>query len=344
MQEIQIIKPNIELLNTIFNDRNLISIEEINKIFFGTNNFTNHSSFIEMIISNEQLFIIKDDYRHIGIENMDNLFNYLKNIYSIIQPNKRFICCPYNFYKLFNNLVSPPEHYRLMCNFINNFIKYISNIKSKESQDIIKLIMPNQYFIGEVIDTVQLDNFINNNFTKDKEININFSNKFQIKFRLDDYNNTDTNLFVRLSDNIDDSEYEKLYESIKLKIINIEDYLISKLENTLGSKEFATIFVKSYLNKKCNFDIQDIASMIHWKNDTKKNEYIDYYYSYYEDKNIFIKQNNSILLNFEGINRFLLSLKVEYLYDNNVKEQINDIYFHAMFQLIESYEKLYNNK
>ncbi len=50
------------------------------------------------------------------------------------------------------------------------------------------------------------------------------------------------------------------------------------------------------------------------------------------------------MLNFEGINKFLLNISEDDVENFEVKEQINEMYYNSMFELIHSFEQLYKNK
>jgi hypothetical protein len=50
------------------------------------------------------------------------------------------------------------------------------------------------------------------------------------------------------------------------------------------------------------------------------------------------------MTNFEGLNKFLLSIDTKYLQQWENKEQINELYYQITHELIKSYEILYNHK
>ena len=49
------------------------------------------------------------------------------------------------------------------------------------------------------------------------------------------------------------------------------------------------------------------------------------------------------MTNFEGFNKFLLSLDIKYI-SWEVKEQINELYYQITHELIKSFQLLYENK
>ena len=68
------------------------------------------------------------------------------------------------------------------------------------------------------------------------------------------------------------------------------------------------------------------------------NEFIDFFVTKYSS----LVKND--LTNFEGMNKFLLSIDIKYLQQWENKEQINELYYQITHELIRSYELLYRNK
>jgi hypothetical protein len=50
------------------------------------------------------------------------------------------------------------------------------------------------------------------------------------------------------------------------------------------------------------------------------------------------------MLNFKGINKFLLNITEDDVENFDVKEQINEMYYNSMNELIHSFEQLYKRK
>ena len=48
-------------------------------------------------------------------------------------------------------------------------------------------------------------------------------------------------------------------------------------------------------------------------------------------------------LNFEGFNKYLLNLESSYLYNFQEKENINELYYNVMDELVNSYQRLYTH-
>ena len=120
-----------------------------------------------------------------------------------------------------------------------------------------------------------------------------------------------------------------------------EQFLITNLERVTGDETFATNIVKSYLCKnEFNTEISSMCNLILWKNKSSMISSIEKFITNYphlinEDKN---------KTNFEGFNKFLLSLEVADLQQWEVKEQINELYYKITHELIRSFEILYLSK
>jgi hypothetical protein len=122
-----------------------------------------------------------------------------------------------------------------------------------------------------------------------------------------------------------------------------EEFLINNLERVCGSRVFAEIMVKSYLSKSdFIFSLDSISSIILWKDSDSEKRYCDYFYQRYLHS---VKTINELpMLNFEGINKFLLNISEDDVENFDVKEQINSMYYNSMYELIHSFELLYKNK
>ena len=193
----------------------------------------------------------------------------------------------------------------------------------------------------EVVDILELDEYLNDMVLKfDKKgkplfITLSWSVNKNLK-----YSN-----MLRICDNIDLDEYEILYDYIceQLKMDSPEDFLINNLDRVCGSREFSEIMVKSYLAKNdFNFSLDSISSVILWKDSNSYLKYKNYFLARYEHCIVF--NDDQILVNFEGINKFLLNINEDYVENFEVKEQVNDMYYNCMTELISSFEKLYKNK
>jgi hypothetical protein len=122
-----------------------------------------------------------------------------------------------------------------------------------------------------------------------------------------------------------------------------EEFLISSLEKVTGNLEFSEMAVKSYLVKNdFQTPLRSICELISWKNDESMNTFIDMFVNKYFSITKVI--DGEYMTNFEGLNKFLLSIDTKYLQQWENKEQINELYYQITHELIKSYEILYKHK
>jgi hypothetical protein len=158
-------------------------------------------------------------------------------------------------------------------------------------------------------------------------------------------NPANNNGTLRICDNLSDIECEELYQYIRNRMLmdTPEEYLINNIERVCGSREFAEIMVRSYLNKNgFIYPIDDISGIILWKKSSKETNYKTFFMEHYSNCYLFI--DSVVYLNFEGINKFLLNINVDDVENFEVKEQINQMYYNSMTELIHSFETLYKHK
>jgi hypothetical protein len=160
--------------------------------------------------------------------------------------------------------------------------------------------------------------------------------------------NDEINYKNTLSTNLFGSEqtkqFNKLYNSWLQEYLmdTPENYVISCLESVTGSLDMATMIYKSH-DKKQNYEIcvDDLNEIINFKSNQKKTSYLEYFESVYTNNGIYQKTDEKIYLNFEGFNKYLLNIDVSYLSNFQDKENINQMYYNVMDELINSYQKLY---
>jgi hypothetical protein len=222
-----------------------------------------------------------------------------------------------------------------------SFLHFLKLKQNNDASTIVNIIAPNYKFEGEVIKILELDEYLNDMVMKfdkkGKPLFITLS--WSLNKKLNHQN------MLRICNNVEIDEYEVLYDYIceQLRMDTPEDYLINNLDRVCGSREFSEIMVKSYLSKhEFKYSLDLISSIILWKDSKSYNKYKDYFLSRYEHCTVL--DDDQILLNFEGINKFLLNINEEHVENFEVKEQINDMYYNCMTELISSFEKLYKNK
>jgi hypothetical protein len=323
--------------------QNIIPLSRVNQFFFGTNLFANKLNYL--ILHRES--IIK---KYIGIYWLytSKLEQYLNEVCSVINIESQVNCCPYNYLKTFGQkYIHSNYNYHLMINSIENFLNFLKSKDSFDARTILNIMAPNSIINNyklevEVVDILELDQNTNDMVLKfDKKGKPLFITLSWSIYKILDFS---TNI-LRISDNIDLDEYEKLYTYIceQLRMDSPEEFIINNLDRVCGSREFSEIMVKSYLAKQqFIYSIDIISSIILWKNSSSFYKYKEYFISKYEY--CIINHNNQILLNFEGINKFLLNITEDLVENFQVKEEINEMYYNCMNELISSFEKLYKNK
>ena len=309
--------------------KNMVPLTRVNQFFFGTNFFYNNLNYV--ILYNDNLI-----RKHYGIYwvNITNIEEYIIHVLNIVSFDG-FNCCPYNYYKTFKNLSTYPLHYQQMVKTIDTFLNFLDKKDTRESKIIKHIIAPNNKFETEIIDFMNSEKFFQD------ELLLKFMKKgrpLHIRLFLSNKIKNDDDI-LRVCDNITNDELEILYQYINRELLldNQEDFLINNLEKICGSYEFAELMVKSYLNKN-NFiyDVDNIASIVLWKDNKTKDKYIEYFLSRYS--------SDCRKINFEGINKFLLNISEDDVINFEVKEQINEMYYNIMHELIYSFEMLYKSK
>jgi hypothetical protein len=313
--------------------KNMIPLTRVNQFFFGTNYFYNNLNYV--ILYNDNLI---RKYYGIYWVNITNLEEYINRVVNIVSLDS-LTCCPYNYYKVFKN--TKKLHYEFMIKSIDAFLSYLDNKKTPEAKVIRHIITPNNIFETEIID------FLNFNNIFDNELLLKFMKKgkplyirlyFNKRMKASDG-------ILRICDEITIEELDDLYEYIvkQLLLDSPEEFLINNLERICGSIEFAEIMVKSYLKKdEYIYNINAIASIILWKDEKIKQKYIEYFTSRYDCYCSILDDN--IYINFKGINKFLLNISEDDVLNFEVKEQINEMYYNTMHELIYSFELLYKSK
>jgi hypothetical protein len=143
---------------------------------------------------------------------------------------------------------------------------------------------------------------------------------------------------------IDDMELIKYIVNNWNAVISMDDekeFIINNLSNVIGSIDMARfIFESNKVKNEYIIDVNHLNCLINFSSNKSKKEYIDYFCSKY--KHLFTNNSSTILLNFEGFNKYLLNLNPLHLKSFNDKEQINEMYYNITNSLVECYEKLYN--
>lgn len=317
--------------------QNIIPLSRVNQFFFGSNLFVGKLNYI--FLHKESIITKHDGQYYLYISKIEK---YLNEVCDVIDIENKINCCPFNYLKIFgqSERILNGKYFLMVCAF-ESFLHFLKLKQNNDASTIVNIIAPNYKFEGEVIKILELDEYLNDMVMKfdkkGKPLFITLS--WSLNKKLNHQN------MLRICNNVEIDEYEVLYDYIceQLRMDTPEDYLINNLDRVCGSREFSEIMVKSYLSKhEFKYSLDLISSVILWKDSKSYNKYKDYFLSRYE--NCLVLDDDQILLNFEGINKFLLNINEEYVENFEVKEQINDMYYNCMTELISSFEKLYKNK
>jgi hypothetical protein len=341
-----LINKNDTKISSELSHQNIIPLSRVNQFFFGTNLFSKELNYL--VLHRDSMIT-----KRMGIYWLytSKLEQYLNEVCSVIKIETNINCCPYNYLKTFGKTNVHPNYHTLV-NSIENFLNFLNNKNTNDAKTIINIMAPNSkngnYKLeGEVVDMLKLGDITNNNMVLkfDKKgnplfITLSWETSYKMK--------VPSNILVmrdNVDSNVDSEEYEHLYNYIckQLRMDTPEEFLINNLDRVCGSREFSEIMVKSYLAKKeFLYPLEIISSIILWKNSNSQQKYEQYFLSRYKDStNI---SDCQILLNFEAINKFLLNITEDDVESFHVKEQINDMYYNCMNELINSFELLYKNK
>lgn len=321
--------------------QNIIPLTRVNQFFFGTNTFSNKLNYL--VLHRESMI---KKYMGIYWLYVGKLENYLNEVYSVIDMTNNINCCPYNWVRTFgkDHVIHP--YYHDMINTIESFLTYLSKKNTPDAKTILNIMSPNSKNMdfkleAEMVDMIDLGD-INKN-----ELLLKFDKKGKPLFLSISWN-TNTNIgsnVLHVSKEVNQNQFEKIYEYIceQLRMDEPEEFLINNLDRVCGSREFAEIMVKSYLSKtECIYPLEIVSSIIGWKDSgiqkNYENKFVTKYSHCCENK------DTVWLLNFEGINKFLLNITESHVNCFEVKEQINDMYYNCMNELIHSFELLYKNK
>ncbi len=328
---------------------NMVPLVRVNNFFFGTSSFADNFNYLNLAKEN----IVRKEYGIYYLETK-KLENYLEYVVEHLRFDTTFNCCPYNYFKFRKNLDKPyniPLHFQLMCKTIDNFLSYLDTLDTQQAKTIRHILTPNAK-LGEfnkleceVSDVLSFDNLILNEFviklirTAGKPIFLRLRCETET---CDSYNSN--TLILSATPNTDN--FNSVYNYINEQMLmsdTPEEFLICNIERVCGSRVFAEIMVKSYLDKDgFVFSMDSISSIILWASSEAELKYSEYFCGKYP--NCIELTNSTRMLNFEGINKFLLNISEDDVENFEVKEQINEMYYNSMFELIHSFEQLYKNK
>lgn len=296
----------------------IISLKKVNRFFFGINETP--------ITSPQYLLLNKIIIKH-NNENyliLSKLNKYVESIGSMENQSNKFLTI--NYYNFIGKELNGIQKDIIDCN--NKFINYLNNKKPLFFNTIIKMF-GESFFNGLLVGIEHNTNIIS---IKYDNIVITYG-----------YNNNDMKLYI----NINHFDYNLLYEQIKEEylMMDIDRFVIYNLTKITNNDGFASLLVSSHNNKEdCCIPAYIINSFINFKNESSANKYLNRFKLMYKDKTIYIEDDDDILVNFEGFNKYFLNLELNDLVSINDKEMINNFYYNITDELINSYKTLYYHK
>jgi hypothetical protein len=301
----------------------IMLLKKVNQFFFGVNEtpITNP----QYLLMNNIIIKYKDEY-HLILSKLENYKNAIGEMNN--QSNKFLTINYYNYiHKELNGIQKD------LLDFNNNFISYLNNKKPLYFTTIIKML-GDTFFNGHL-------NGIENNTNI---ISIKYDN-ISITYG---YNDIDIKLYVNINTS-SNYNYKLLYEQIKEEylMMDVDRFVIYNLTKITNNEGFASLLVSSHNNKEDHcIPIYIINSFINFKNKDSANTYLERFKDMYNDGTIWIykEEEDDIIVNFEGFNKYFLNLELNDLNSFNDKEMINDFYYNITNELINSYKTLYYHK
>lgn len=328
LREVKFINNNIEFLNHPEYGP-LLNLNDFNKFFFGTDKIP-HTVCRRYLIDDNLIFTKKNlnnkiDKDYIIISKSKK---YLELVGKLIQQEKNYLLINYyNYYGLnLNNLEFNGKIYNLWLNLKKHLkTKYFLNKK------ILKSI-GNKYFKCIINNYEKISETMYISFELYKYKHIHFSCGFE------DFNTIENYI------NLNNPNYESIIKFFEksIQMASKKDFIIGNLTQVTNNESFAAILYNSK-EKEYEF-ITDLEFLSRGINITYKKymrkEHINNFLKKYKEKKIYKKTNDCYLINFEGVNKYFLSLQQEYLVSDI--DEIRDFYYSITKELIQSYEDLFD--
>lgn len=310
---------------------------DFNKFFFGSDLKNDISKFD---LRNENIIYYNDSAEaYIYQEKIGEYFMFIEKKLDL--ENGNYLCM--NYYKLLGKKLKGKQLkiYRVIENIkmsLKNIIKQKESSKNykKIINEIILEYIGTDFFKGTISDTLEIKNggmilikfdTLNKpfyiNLIEENIINCNYINI-----------NEDYNPVIY---------YSYLSKLIDIILMNDKDsYMFEKILKINGNESFTRLFLDSWKQKE-NYvvDVDDLNILIQFKSDKLKKEYHRKFVKKYTENCKF--KNKNLMLNFEGINKYLLFLENKFLINENSKDPIIDMFNKSMIELLKTYEELYQN-
>jgi hypothetical protein len=231
----------------------MIPLIRVNTFFFGTNNFADKFNYLNLAKEN----IVRKEY---GIYYMETkkLENYLEYVIKYLKLESEFSVCPYNYYKLMENLGKNkivPKHYQLLIKTIDNFLEYLDNLDTTQSKTIRHILTPGaksgelNKLECDVSDVLIMKNPYDNEFVI-KLTKPGIPIFLRLNTQIEKCFNTNV-LILQNELNTDNCEMVYNYINEQLLLDTPEEFLICNIERVCGSRVFAEIMVDTLNPIRC---------------------------------------------------------------------------------------------
>jgi hypothetical protein len=299
----------------------IILLKKVNKFFFGIK---------ETPITNPQYLLMSNIIIKYKDENyliLSKLHKFIEAIGSMENQSHKFLTI--NYYNFIGQEINGIQ--KDVINFNNQFINYLNKKKPLYYNTIIKMF-GDTFFNGSLVGIENNTNMIS---IKYDNIIITYG-----------YTPIDMKLYININHS-DYNHYNTLYEQIKeaYLMMDIDRFVVYNLTKITNNEGFASLLVSSHNNKEDHcIPIYIINTFINFKNSNSSTKYLDRFQKIYKEETIWINNEDDVLLNFEGFNKYFLNLELNDLSSINDKEMINDFYYNITNELISSYKTLYYEK
>ncbi len=301
----------------------IITLKKVNNYFFGIN---------ETPITNPQFLLLSNIIIKYNNENyliLSKLNKYISAIGTMENQSNKFLTI--NYYNFIGKELNGIQ--KDIYDFNNNFINYLNIQQPLYFNTIIKML-GDIFFNGTLVGIEPITNIMS---IKYDNIIITYG-----------YNDNDMKLYINLNSNNFNIMNNLLYEQIKeaYLMMDIDRFVCYNLTKITNNEGFSSLLVASHNNKNeyC-IPIYVINTFINFKNNKSAEKYLEKFKSYYQEDTIWInKEDEGIVVNFEGFNKYFLNLEIDDLINIKAKEIINDFYYNITNELINSYKTLFINK
>ena len=271
---------------------------------------------------------------------LEKLEEFINFCYTKVNLNNKGIC-PINYFYLMKSQkieIEIPQVYIRLFDIINDFKKFLETKEDINGKTILNYFWKN-IFKGTITSFNEEPFMLTMKFTK--------RNGFPFIMNFSEFHTQIKNgVCINSLGETRIEEFEKVFNAWTQEILmeNADSYVISCLETVTGSRDMAEFIFKSHTNKKSyTIDVNNLNQIISFASPNKKSDYLEQFKKLYEANNIYNLIEGKMYLNFEGFNKYLLNLDSSYLYNFQEKENINELYYNVMDELVNSYQRLYTH-